>query len=290
MSERAPRPPWPEFRAALDSVGYRPSRRLGQCFLLDENAARAIARDAAVGEGDVVLEVGPGCGFLSVHLAHAGARLHAVEIDPRLAAIAERFLAPYPGARVAVGDALAGKHRLGPAFLEGLPPPGVPWRLVANLPYSISAPLLALVAALEPPPAAAVVLVQEEVAQRLAARPATPDWGPLSVAVQACFAVELGRRLGPDLFWPRPRVESRLVHLDPRPDRSDALGRERVVALARRLLLHRRKTLGRVLGDLLGDRGGAETILTAGGWSAAQRAEELGIDEWTRLERRVAER
>ena len=135
------RPPWSEFRAALEAVGFRPSKARGQNFLLDTNCARSIALDSGVGAGDFVLEVGPGCGFLSVHLAELGAELLAVEIDPRLAAIARRFLEPYPGVRLLEGDVLDGKHRLSPAVLEALPAIE-PWHVVANLPYAITGPLL----------------------------------------------------------------------------------------------------------------------------------------------------
>ena len=90
MSESIQRPPWPTFRDALRDVGFRPSRRFGQNFLLDENTVRAIVADARVEPGQNVLEVGPGCGFLSVHLAHAGLNLLAVEIDSRLAEVTRR--------------------------------------------------------------------------------------------------------------------------------------------------------------------------------------------------------
>ena len=163
MSERAPRPPWQRFRAALDAAGFRPSKRLGQNFLLDENTARAIVEDAELPSAAHVVEVGPGCGFLSVHLAHAVGRLVCLEVDPRLVPVATEFLEPYPHAEVVEADALAGKHALGPAWASAVPEEG-PWHLVANLPYSISAPVLALVAGLERPPQSFTVLVQEELA------------------------------------------------------------------------------------------------------------------------------
>ncbi|HPF14844.1 MAG TPA: rRNA adenine N-6-methyltransferase family protein, partial [Planctomycetota bacterium] len=147
MSEAPSRPPWKQFKEALQAQGFRPSRRFGQNFLLDENTARAIVADAGVVAGDRVLEIGTGCGFLTVHLAHAGVALLTVEIDPRLADVAESFLEPYANVRLVRGDALAGKHRLHPeveAWSEG-----GPWHLVANLPYAISGPLLALVGGLE---------------------------------------------------------------------------------------------------------------------------------------------
>ncbi|MFT5151880.1 MAG: 16S rRNA (adenine1518-N6/adenine1519-N6)-dimethyltransferase, partial [Planctomycetota bacterium] len=143
---RPPRPPWSAFKAALADVGFHPSRRLGQNFLLDENVVRAIAHAADLRAGEPVLEVGPGCGFLSVHLAHSGAKLLAVEIDPRLADVARSFLEPYSDVTLIECDVLAGKHKLAPEVEAALPADGE-WQLVANLPYSISGPLLALMAA-----------------------------------------------------------------------------------------------------------------------------------------------
>ena len=276
------RPPWSEFRAALDAAGFRPSRRLGQNFLLDDNAARAIARDARLSPGDFVLEVGPGCGFLSVHLARAGVDLVCVEIDPRLAPVAAAFLAPYPRARVILGDALEGKHGLGPLLRAALPASG-PWHVVSNLPYSISGPLLACLALRVPEAASMTVLVQREVAARLAATPGTADWGPLSVALQSAYSVRAERILPGNLFWPRPKVESQVVRLDLLEDRAGAAERARVVALARRLLNHRRQSLGRVLRELLGDARLAQGILAEGGWSPDLRAEALDLAALARL-------
>jgi len=276
------RPPWAEFRAALDAAGFRPSRRLGQNFLLDDNAARAIARDARVGPGDFVLEVGPGCGFLSVHLARAGVELVGVEVDPRLAAIASAFLAPYPRARVILGDALAGKHELGPELRVALPASGA-WHVVSNLPYSITGPLLASLAARVPEADSLTVLVQREVAARLAATPGSAEWGPLSVALQSAYAVRAERVLPANLFWPRPKVESQVVRLELRADRAGAAERGRVVTLAGRLLRHRRQSLGRVLRELLGDPELARAVLIEGGWPPELRAESLGLADLARL-------
>lgn len=281
---RPPRPPWTEFRAALDAAGFRPSRRLGQNFLLDENAARAIARDARVPPGELVVEVGPGCGFLSVHLAHAGARLVAVEVDPRLAPIAESFLAPYPDAEVLCADVLAGKRRWNPEVLARVPR-DAPWHLVSNLPYSVGGTVLAGAALLEHPPASFTVLVQREVAERLAAAPGARDWGPLSVAVQCAYTVAGLRTLGPQLFWPRPEVTSRLVRGELRRPLPPAPERSRLCTVAARLLAHRRQGLARVVGRLVGDPGAARRILGEAGLAPERRAESLGLDELGRLAR-----
>ena len=279
---RPPRPPWSEFKAALDRAGFRPSRRLGQNLLLDENVARAIARDAEVAEGDFVLEVGPGCGFLSVHLAHAGARLLGVEIDTRLAPIAARFLAPYPNARILEADILAGKRALNPAVEELLPRAGA-WHLVSNLPYSIAGPLLANLARRADPPDSMTVLVQAELAERIAASPGTKAWGPLTVALALAYHPTILRRVPPGLFWPRPKVDSAVIRLGRRSPLAPLARRERTAGLAARLLQRRRQTLGRVLGDLLQDRERARALLAGLGIEGGQRTGELGLEALTLL-------
>lgn len=269
------RPPWSEFKGALESAGFRPSRRLGQNFLLDQNMARAIARDAKVKEDDVVLEVGPGCGFLSVHLAHAGTRLIACEIDERLFGIAGEFLEPYSNVTMLLADALASKHALSPE-LDALLPETSAWHVVSNLPYSISGPFLAILAQRAAPPRSITVLVQLEVGERLAASPATSAWGPLTIAVQSAYDVKLVRTVGPDLFWPRPRVSSAVMRLELRANLAPVEDRRRRLALARALFLHRRQSLGRVLRGQLGAPE-SEAALQELGLDPRDRAENLDM-------------
>jgi 16S rRNA (adenine1518-N6/adenine1519-N6)-dimethyltransferase len=285
---RPPRPPWREFKAALDAAGFHPSRRLGQNFLLDENVARAIAEDACLGPDEFVLEVGPGCGFLSVHLAHGTGRLLAVEIDPRLAPIAARFLEPYPGARVLVGDMLAGKRALNPEVAALLPDSG-PWHLVSNLPYSVGGPILALLAGRDHPPDSMTVLVQAEVAQRLAAQPGTRAWGPLTVGVRLAYRPRILRRVPPGLFWPRPKVDSAVIRFERLEDLPPALKRERTRELAGKLLQRRRQTVGRVLGDLLEDRERAQGLLGQLDIDGGQRSGDLDLKSLATLAAAVAE-
>ncbi len=272
---RSARPPWREFRAALAAEGFRPSKGLGQNFLLDTNAARAIALDSGVGRGERVLEVGAGCGFLSVHLAELGVELLALEIDPRLARIAARFLAPNPNVRLLVCDALAGKHALS-ARLRSELPASDPWHLVSNLPYSISAPLLVLLSRLPNPPLTMCVLVQEEVARRIVAAPGDPEWGALSARLGARYRAWPGRRVEAQLFWPRPRVGSRVAHLeqDPLPELvAEDLGP--YDRLLDGLFQQRRKQLSTVLTALVGDRETARKSLQEAGVDPRRRPQEL---------------
>jgi len=282
VGERPPRPAWSEFRAALDAAGFRPSRRLGQNFLLDENVARAIARDADPTPGELLLEIGPGCGFLSVHLAHAGARLVAVEIDTRLAPIARGFLAPYPDAEVLEADVLDGKHGLSPAVEERLPEHG-DWSVCSNLPYSVSGPVLALLAARDHPPRRACVLVQKEVADRLGAGAGSAARGPLSVRVQSAFAVRILRAVAPQLFWPRPKVDSSVVLLERRADLPSSAERRRISTAVGLVFRHRRKGLARILSDHFGDRSRALALLERLGIEPTRRPQTLEMGELERL-------
>ena len=272
-AERRPR--WADLRAALEAAGFRPSRRLGQNFLVDENMVRAIARDARVGPGDRVLEVGPGLGFLTLALAQAGASVTAVEIDERLLAFARTLLAGH-SVRWIHADALAGKHELAPELVAALPASG-PWHLVSNLPYSIAAPLVALATDLANPPASITVLVQKEVAERFVARPGTADWGPLSIRLQLDYRPEVVRAVPAGLFWPRPEVESAVVRMEARAPRSDDAERRALTALAARLFQRRRQAIARVLGEIAGDKARARAALEELGIDPRARAEDLDL-------------
>ncbi len=272
------RPPWSLFRAELERVGFRPSKTLGQNFLVDPNAARSIAEDAGLAAGEQVLEIGAGCGFLSVHLAALGCELLAVEIDARLFEVAQRLLAGHAHVRWLHADALAGKHALEPRLVAELPDTG-PWHVVSNLPYSISAPLLVLLARLPNPPRSLTVLVQEEVARRVVAQPGEPEWGALTARLALRYRARAGRSVGAQLFWPRPRVGSRVVHLAFEPLAGSApVGGEDLQAydaLVDGLFQHRRKQLAAALAEPIGGRAQALAMLREAGLDPTARAEVL---------------
>ncbi len=274
---RAPRPAWKEFRAALESQGFRPSRRFGQNFLLDENTARAIVHDAQVAPGERVLEVGTGCGFLTVHLGHAEVELLTVEVDLRLADVAEPFLEPYASVQLLRGDVLASKHTLHPevqAWCER-----GPWHLVANLPYAISGPLLAIAALQENPPSSVTVLVQKELGQRLVASPGTPDYGPLAVACQWSYTGRWVRDVGAGSFWPRPKVVSSVMRLERLPELWPGTERRTAMERIRRLFTRRRQTLVRVMGDFGADKDALRAHLAQAGHAPETRAESMTPEE-----------
>jgi len=212
----------------LETAGLRPQRMFGQNFLIDSNLLRCVVELADVGPGDVVLEIGPGTGTLTDELLAAGATVLAVEIDRGLAALLADRYAEQPRLHLMNCDVLAGKHAINPEVLAAanqLGPGGI--HIIGNLPYNVATPLvcellmLAVAADRNQEPhlrcTDLTVTIQREVAQRLAAGPDDKAYGPASVLVSLLAAVHLGKRLGPEAFWPRPQVASRMVRIDANP-------------------------------------------------------------------------
>ena len=282
------RPPWQEFRAALEERGFHPSKRLGQNFMLDVNTARAIVADAELPAGAHVVEIGVGCGFLSCELVAAGHHLLGVEVDRRLFEIATDFLEPLAAGcagsvELIRADALAKKRALAPELLERLP--SGDWHLVSNLPYSIASPLMVSFARLPEPPRSMTVLVQLEVAERLAAAPGGSAWGGLSAKLGLVYDARLVRKVGPQLFWPPPKVDSAVARLTLRAERPSAVELAAADALIDACFQARRKALGGTLGRFLGDKPRALAALERLGIEPTARPESLGPRAFLELSR-----
>ncbi len=283
---------WPggdEWRQRLEAEGFRPSRRLGQNFLVDPGRCAAIAALAEPLTGAFVLEIGVGLGFLTRHLLERGACVVGVEVDRRLAELAlvdlERT-AQSAGTtyRLIVADALEAKSRLARPLLDALPASGA-WQVVSNLPYSIASPVIALLGRVPNPPSAMTVLIQREVADRLAATPGSADWGALSVRVQAAYRARIALRVPPGAFRPRPKVDSAVVRLERRPDAPNAELATRLDGLVGAAFGQRRKRLRNTLAPFLGGPEHAEALCRSHGVDPAARPQELPLAAFLELAR-----
>ena len=273
---------WSSWQDRLRRAGFHPSKRLGQNFLLDTNLLEAIARDAAVGPGDHVIEVGTGLGFLTRALVATGATVTSIEVDHRLHELVSEDLGGLEGLTLIRADALQGKHSLSPELCSAIPSAG-PWHLVGNLPYSISGPLLAECAQSERPPESMTVLIQKEMALRAAAGVGEPGWGLLGMRLQLAYEVRQLRTLGGAHFRPRPKVESSLIRLQRRGDAPAREVQASVVGLSSALFTRRRQVVRRVLGDAMGDREAAVAALSAAGVPEETRVEGLKEADWVAL-------
>jgi 16S rRNA (adenine1518-N6/adenine1519-N6)-dimethyltransferase len=269
-----------DIRELAGRLNVRPSKRLGQNFVVEPGTVRRIAARAALEPQDVVLEVGPGLGSLTLALLEAGAgRVVGVEIDPMLAAELPRTIAARaPGladrAAVIAADALR---------IEARDLPAVPSVLVANLPYNVAVPVLLHLLAVLPSLRRGLVMVQAEVADRMCAPPGSRVYGVPSAKL-AWFAV--ARPAGPvprSVFWPVPNVDSRLVAFTRRDPPATAASREEVFAVVDAAFRQRRKTLRAALSGWAGSAPEAERLLRAAGLDPGARGESLDIAQFARL-------
>jgi 16S rRNA (adenine1518-N6/adenine1519-N6)-dimethyltransferase len=267
-----------EVRALAHELGLRPTKRLGQNFVHDPNTVRRIVRAAELTADDVVLEVGPGLGSLTLALLPAVAAVHAVEIDPVLAGqlpgtVAERAPALADRLTVHTADALTLRA-------ADLPAPA-PTAIVANLPYNVGVPVVLHLLAELPTLRRGLVMVQSEVAERLAARPGSKAYGVPSAKL-AWFAE--ARRAGPvprAVFWPVPGVDSGLLAFDRRdPPPGD---RGAVFTVIDAAFGQRRKALRAALSGWAGGPDAAEQALRAAGIDPRERAERLAVTDFARL-------
>jgi 16S rRNA (adenine1518-N6/adenine1519-N6)-dimethyltransferase len=262
-------PAQPSLRR-MRQFGVRPSRELGQNFLIDSNILDVIARAAALGPDDIVLEVGGGLGVLSEYLAERTAHVHVVEVDRRLEPPLRDALDPHANATLHLADAV----KLDLASLE--PPPS---KVVANLPYGVAASVILRTIEQLPGATTWVAMVQKEVGERLAARAGTPAYGVPSVLAQLACEVKVVRPVSRTVFHPVPNVDSVLVGLT----RHGPAPGPGLRTLVQQGFAHRRKALARSLALAGGDRDRVRAALEAIGQRPDARAETLSPDDWRRL-------
>ena len=267
-----------DVRRIAADIGLRPTKQRGQNFVIDANTVRRIVRTSGVGADDVVVEIGPGLGSLTLELLATAARVIAVKVDPVLAdqlpkTVADR--APELAAKLELvhADAL---------HVDALPGPA-PTALVANLPYNVSVPVLLHFLERFDSLQTALVMVQSEVAHRLAAGPGSRTYGIPSLKARWWAEVELAGNIARSVFWPAPNVDSALVSLRRREPPAAPGLRARTFALVDAAFAQRRKTLRAALATTFGSPAAAEAALRSAGIDPGARGEQLAIADFARL-------
>jgi 16S rRNA (adenine1518-N6/adenine1519-N6)-dimethyltransferase len=290
--DRSPRQTLTYLRDLLEARGLRPKNKLGQSFLIDLNLMDLLVRLAELTTGDLVLEVGSGSGSLTARLAEQAGQVLAIELDAGFYELTRETTGALANVTVLNADILQDKNHLNPVVLDTLE--GLRRRedtrrlkLVANLPYVVATPVISNFLLTGLPFERMVVTLQWELAERVAASPSTKDYSALSVLVQSLADVEIIRRLPPQAFWPRPKVDSAIVHIRPNAGKRARIADvPRFQAFVRDLYLHRRKNLRGALFPSHGKRYTKEQLdqrLCACGFDPSGRAEALTIEEHIRL-------
>ena len=267
-----------DVRSLAAALDLRPTKQRGQNFVIDANTVRRIVRAADLDPSDVVVEVGPGLGSLTLGLLEVVSRVVAIEIDPVLAgalpATVERFAPGYVDRfEVVEADALRVTELPGPP----------PTALVANLPYNVSVPVLLNLMAALPSLRKGLVMVQAEVADRLAAGPGSRTYGVPSVKAAWYASVRRAGSIGRQVFWPAPNVDSGLVAWEHRDPPAVDIAREQVFAVIDAAFATRRKMLRSTLKALAGSAEAAEAALAHAGVDPTARGESLGVEEFARV-------
>ena len=262
-----------EIRELAELLDLRPAKSLGQNFVIDSNVCQKIVRVAGVTADDVALEIGPGLGSLTLALLEVTSNVIAVEIDQRLAerlpiTVAEHKTDSYK-LTVINTDALAVREL-----------PVAPTVLVANLPYNVSVPVLLHLLEILPSLNTGVVMVQAEVADRLAAKPGTKEYGIPSLKASWWAQVSGAGSVSRSIFWPVPGVDSKLVSFKRHETPGDEAMRKGVFQLVDAAFAQRRKMLRAALSGIFGSSAKAEAVLIVAGIDPTLRGESLLIDSF----------
>lgn len=269
-----------DVRDLARRLDVRPAKTLGQNFVVEANTVRRIVRASGVGPDDVVLEVGPGLGSLTLALLDVAAHVVAVEIDRVLAGalpttVTERRPDVSDRLSVVEDDAV----RLDPERLAAVPAPS-PTVLVANLPYNVAVPVLLNVLERFPSVRTGLVMVQAEVAERLAARPGERAYGVPSVKAAWYADVRRAGSISRTVFWPVPNVDSGLVAFTRRDALVTPVTRAEVFAAVDAAFAQRRKTLRAALAGWAGSADAAEQVLRTAGVDPRARGEQLSVEQF----------
>ena len=267
-----------EIRELAEELGIKPAKSLGQNFVIDANVCRKIVRIAGVTNSDIALEIGPGLGSLTLALLEEAKSVVAVEIDERLAMRLPQTVAAHNESKSTFSiihqDALN---------LKTLPES--PTVLVANLPYNVSVPVLLHLLELFPTLNSGVVMVQAEVADRLAAKPGTKEYGIPSVKAAWWADLSGAGSISRSVFWPVPGVDSKLVSFTRHQPLGDEALRKSVFTLIDAACAQRRKMLRSALSSIYGSSGAAEKVLIEAGIDPTLRGESLLVNDFCTIAR-----
>ena len=265
-----------EIREIAERIGLRPTKKLGQNFVVDANTCRKIVKSADVGPTDIALEIGPGLGSLTLAMLESASEVIAIEIDDRLAAelpeTAQRHGLDASKLTILNQDAMG---------ITTLPKD--PTVLVANLPYNVSVPVLLRFLELFPTLRSGVVMVQSEVADRLVAKPNSKVYGSPSVKATWWADLSSAGTVSRSIFWPVPNVDSSLVRFVRHQSAGDETLRKATFKIIDAAFAQRRKMMRAALSDLCGGSAAASSIIEASGIDPTIRGESLQLSDFIKI-------
>lgn len=280
----------------FEEHGFRPRTDLGQNFLIDLNIIEFVVREGELSGDDVVLEIGAGTGGMTSFLAQEAGHVISVEVDRNMYSLASEVVAPYENVTLLNQDALKNKNHFSPAVLDAVQEqlavdPNRRLKLVANLPYSIATPVIANLVATELPWIRMVVTIQYELGLRMIAPPRDSHYGALAVWLQSQCFVKMIKKLGPTVFWPRPKVDSAVMRISPYFQKRELIAdRAYLQDYLRRSFNMRRKLLRSVLCGMYRkelSKPQVDDVLAAMELPETVRAEELTVEQHVDLANRL---
>ena len=268
----------------LKATDFRFKKGLGQNFIFDKNLLSAIIADSNITKDDVVVEIGTGAGTLTVELSKVAKKVYSFEVDENLKPILEKSLASCENVEVVFKDILRMTKKEFADIVDG------EFRVVANLPYYITTPILMYFIESDLPVKSLTVMMQKEVANRLIAKCHTSDYSSITLAVAIEGEARITRGIPKEVFIPQPQVDSALVHIDIDRNKIQPKIKGKVKKLVRASFAMRRKTILNNLANVYNlSKGKISEILIASGIQPIQRAEEISLDEYIRIVNNMGE-
>ena len=268
-----------DLKFLLSKHKIRPNKRLGQNFLIDKNTLEKLVSAADINRGDTVIEVGPGIGTITAYLAKLAKKVIAVEKDPSLVPILKDTTKGFKNIEIVIGDALKiEKMKIDWKLKVGN------WKLIGNIPYYLTAPLIRKFLEIDIPPKSMTLMVQKEMAQRICAKP--PDMSILAVSVQVYAKPEIISYVPRSSFWPEPEVDSAIIRIKSHEARIMNTETERDAffrVVKAGFSSPRKQLINNLSNGLKINRANTVEWLTGAGIAPERRAETLAVEEWLHL-------